>query len=193
MKGISRSLVAIAALATMFPANAAVIPLAPDGVWHTQDVILTAPDFFPDTYRATVNETVRVTDFLIENDDFDIFVNSVVRATTFHTDWPAFPAADPFVSPPFEPDPATAFASGNFGTAVFTVNAGDIISIEDIHIPPSDVGGPPFPDGTVAISAVSAVPEPASIAVLGVGLCLIGLILCTTPRLRTRPTMRAVG
>jgi hypothetical protein len=174
MRQILLSVIAAAELATTLPVNAAVIPLAPDGVWLTQDVILIAPDFFPDTYSATAKEIVRVTDFLVENDDFDIFVNSVLKATTFHTDWPGFPAADPFVSPPFEPDPAAAFASGNFGTAVFSVNAGDIISIEDIHIPPSAIGGPPFPDGTVAISAV--VPEPASLAVLGAALSVLGLI-----------------
>jgi hypothetical protein len=157
--------------------------LSNNGLQLQQDVILTAPDFFPDTYSATVNETVRVTDFFAENDDFDIFVNSALRATTFHTDWPAFPAPDPFTSPPFEPDPATAFASDNFGTAVFSVNPVDIISIEDIHIPPTDVGGPPFPDGTVAISAVSGVPEPTGLALLGVGLSLIGLVRWIAPGL----------
>jgi len=136
MKLITLSMAAAAALLGLVPADAAVIPLAPDGVWHTQDVIMTAPAFFPDTYSATAQETVRVTDILIENDDFNIFVNSVLKAITFHTDWPAFPASDPFTSPPFEPDPATAFASGNFGTAVFSVNAGDIISMKTFTFRP---------------------------------------------------------
>ena len=92
-------------------------------------------------------------------------------------DWDDFGFPSPGVGgpfPPWTPDPDIAFASGLYSGATLFLAAGShAISIRDIHIPPTTAGGSPFGDGTVAFR-VTAVPEPASLALLGVALVALG-------------------
>ena len=154
------------------PAHAAVIDLNPDGTWLTQDQDMNAGDYFTDTYMATANELVTVTDIFVISDDFNIYVNGILAQTAFAPNW----TADGLASAETIDigDPAAALASGLYANVSFFVNAGDVISIQDYSIPPEDSGAP-FPDGTVAISAIGS-PEPASMLLLGAGLAGLGLL-----------------
>ncbi len=157
-------------------AHAAVVNLAPNGLWFTQDQNMATGDFFTDTYQATKNETVRLTDIDVVSDQFGIYINGTfLENSSSVPDWTGLGASDPMQSPPYDSDPATAFSSGFFSTAVFTVHAGDVISIADIHIPPQ-ADGTVYPDGTMAISAV---PEPAVWALMLAGFAGLGATMRT--------------
>ena len=124
-----------------------------DGSWVILVEVMTAPAFFSGhwTWDSDLPVEFTITDLYVVTDWFRVHDwGSVVIDTPNMPDWD-FYVAGPFVTPPWESDPATAFASGYFSSAVIIFASGShSIEIEDHHIPPQWVGGPPFVDGTVA-------------------------------------------
>jgi len=133
---------------------AAVMPL--DGTWVVLDEIMTTPALFsgPWTWDSAFEVKFTITDLYVVTDWFNVYDwGSFVIGTPNLPDWDAY-VAGPFVSPPYTVDPDTALADGRFDSAVIYFASGShSIDIEDIHIPPQWVGGPPFIDGTVAFKA----------------------------------------
>ncbi len=155
-------------------------PLSPNGLWFIQDQgTMGAPmnvgDFFSTTYTATANEDVRITDLYTLGDNYNIYDNGNLVATTSALDYTAT-GNGPF-GYPYTTDPNVAWATTGpyaFAQAEFDALAGDVISIQEITIPTG------FPDGTVAISAISPlsdVPEPASLALLGTAIVALGAVV----------------
>lgn len=161
-------------------ANAApvAIPFLP--TWDTRDqTIGIGNDFSPD-WIATVSGTVYVTDLDVIGDNYNIYVNSGLVATTAAADCSTYGAGacDTGVANPlYYADPWAAFASGLFATAVFKVNAGDIVDIQAIALPTG------FSDSTVAIT--ETVPEPATWAMMMIGLAGLGYASWRTSRRKT--------
>ena len=128
-----------------------------DGTWVILDENMTAPAFFsggPWTWDSELPVKFTITDLYVVTDIFKVYDgSSFVIQTPYLPDWDVLGSADPF-DPPWTSDPDAALASGYFSSAVICFASGShSIDIEDIHIPPVSVGGPPFPDGTVAFKA----------------------------------------
>ena len=132
--------------------------LSLDGPWVILDQIMIAPAFFngnaPWTWDSDLPVKFTITDLYVVTDWFRVHDWGIpVIDTPNLPDWD-FYVAGPFVSPPWTDDPDVALASGYFSSAVFYFASGShSIDIEDLHIPPVSVGGPPFSDGTVAFKA----------------------------------------
>ena len=129
-----------------------------DGTWVILDENMTAPAFFsggPWTWDSDLPVEFTITDLYVVTDIFKVYDwGSFVIETPNEPDWDVLGIAGPFTSPPWTSDPDVALASGYFSSAVICFASGShSIDIEDIHIPPVSVGGPPFPDGTVAFKA----------------------------------------
>ncbi len=158
-------------------------PLALGGPWIVLDQVMATGDFFtaPDAthvWTLTCPSTCQfiLTDLFVVTDQFEVYDGGALIATTpAMPDWFGIGAPGPMVSPPWTDNPDVAFASGDFSAAVITLGAGTHdLSIRDIHIPLMAVGGAPFSDGTVAFRA--AIPEPATLALLGLALLVLGFV-----------------
>lgn len=176
---LATTVLTLAAALAAVPTTAT--PLALGGPWIVLDQTMATGDFFtaPDaTHVWTLNcpSTCRfiITDLFVATDRFEVYDGLVLIATTpLLPDWTAL-AAGPFDSPPWTDDPDIAFSSGFFSSLVISLGAGShSLSIRDIHIPPT-VSGAPFGDGTVAFRA--AIPEPATLALLGLALVGLGFV-----------------
>jgi hypothetical protein len=151
------------------PISADEAPLPLDGTWTVLDEFMSVGDFFsgPWSYTSPLPIMFTITDLFVVSDQFEVYLDAALVATTpAVADWPAY-AAGPF-DPPWTTDPDAALGSGVFSGGVYMLPAGTHdVTIRDIHIPPTAVGGPPFSDGTVAFKA-TRVPEPATLSLLSI-------------------------
>ena len=128
-----------------------------DGTWVILDEDMTTPAYFsggPWTWDSDLPVEFTITDLYVVTDWFRVHDwGSFVIETPNMPDWDAY-VGDPYDDPPWKSDPDDALAGGYFSSAVIIFASGShSIDIEDIHIPPISMGGPPFPDGTVAFKA----------------------------------------
>ena len=128
-----------------------------DGSWIILDEYMNVDEYFTGSWTWDSVFTVKftITDLYVVTDRFGVYDwDNPVIDTPDLPDWDVLGFADPYDSPPYTVDPDVALADGRFSCAVIYFTPGShSITIKDIHIPPVSVGGPDFPDGTVAFKA----------------------------------------
>jgi hypothetical protein len=167
--------IAAALLLLVSAAPAASIDMPLDGSWIVLDENMSVGDFFDNTYvwNSPYRVTLDVTDLFVVTDEFEVYdFGTLVLTTPSLPDWDTY-AANPFTDPPFTADPDVAWTRAAFSKGSITFDPGaHSITIRDIKIPVTSIGGGPFPDGTVAFRG--NIPEPGSLVLLGLGVLGVG-------------------
>jgi hypothetical protein len=161
MRILKSALVAATMLAASTAANAAVIDLDTLVGWNIQDQFSVLGGFYDNTFTTATGTDAKFTDLFVWGDEYEIYVNGIAL----------FTALAPGNGAPFEANPDVAFASNQFAKGIVALNAGDVLSFKAITLPDG------YEDGTIAVSAASAVPEPASWAMMIAGFGLVGATL----------------
>ena len=159
-------------------ANAATLPFS--GTWYDSGLVLMpgTGTFFPDSITAAQQTFVEITGYWDNTDQYQVFVNGNLVLTTpsISPPAPAIDYGDTFVT---FTTPALAWGSGLFSAGLFSVNAGDVITLKDISplffdAAASETAGVSQFDAQVGLQAVSApVPEPSGLAFVAAGLCVV--------------------
>jgi len=111
---------------------------------------------------------LQVTDLYVVGDEYEVYVNGVLKLTT--PDLPDYVGlgVGAFDDPPFTTDPNVAWSRAEFSKgSVWGILVGDLIEIKAISIPAG------FADNTVAARII---PEPGTYALLAAGLAAIAAI-----------------
>ena len=160
MKRVLESLAALGlTAATLAPVAASAqtyidIPTIP--VWSQVDQDGVLNNFYDDVWVATRNEQVLVTDYAVVGDNYKIYDDGILVATTGVADWSI---SDP-TNAHYTSDSNVAWKDPLFAHASFFANAGDQITIYATSVPST------YSDGTVSVSSV---PEPATWAMMMLG------------------------
>ena len=152
------------AVAVLFaaPASAAQIDLATllGGTYDVQDQEAVAGDFFNNTYRASVAITAKFTDLYVVGDEYNVYKNGTLLS------FAGVPVGSNTAF--FTSDPSAAYNSGNYARGLVSLAAGDVLSFRIATIPAG------YTDATIAVTALAAVPEPATWAMMIGGFGLVG-------------------
>jgi hypothetical protein len=135
--------------------------LSPGAPWDQQVQLMASGDYFSTEYTAAVGEFVHVTGFYVTGDYYNVYVNGNLVLTTPQVQPIDVDLGD---ANTLYQDPGYSFASGQFSTGTFRVNANDVIAIQDLYVPQGDP--------RIGEVAVQAVPEPASLAFCFAGFAL---------------------
>jgi hypothetical protein len=137
-----------------------------NGIWQGPfDETVGSGNLFNETWVASGAGQVQITDIYVPGDNYNVYVNGVLEASTSVADWSSY-EADAFTSPPYTGDPATAWLDPHFAHVDLPVVAGDVITISDT--PPSG-----YSDGTYAIRGVVPDSGPGVLGVLAIGALLV--------------------
>jgi hypothetical protein len=159
------------ASAAVFAAVSSADTLSLDGMWHAQYQLMQASgETFATEYTVTAAETVLITGYYENTDQYQVYVNGSLALATNAIGGPAIDFGDSFGT---YTDPSTAYGSGLFSQGEFTVAANDTIKIVDIGplYPDPPQGAGEF-DAQVGLQAVS---EPASMAMVALGILGVAL------------------
>ncbi|HEY0437394.1 MAG TPA: PEPxxWA-CTERM sorting domain-containing protein [Phenylobacterium sp.] len=138
------------------------------GSWDIQDQFDVLGNFYDNDYLADVAITAKFTDLYVWGDEYEVFVNG---SSLGYALAPSPPAAN-------NSNPDSAYNSGLFAHAALTLAQGDRLSFKAITVPQG------YSDGTIAVSASSGAPEPATWAMMIVGVGMAGSVLSRRAALR---------
>ena len=162
---IKRTAAVVAALAGLGLSHAVADPIS--SVWDVVDQQgLSAGDFFATTWTASTSETVRVTGLYALGDNYAIYDNGALVASTNAADWTA--TGNGQFGAPYTVDPGVAWATTGafaFAHASFGVSAGDVVTIQVKTLPTY------FSDGAVAVAGG---PEASTWAMAMIGFLGLG-------------------
>jgi hypothetical protein len=156
----------VAAILYSGPVFAALTAIPTLPTWDSRDEYIGVGNYFAEDWVVTKPSTsVLVTDLYVPGDNYNVYRNGVLVATTNVADCTAYAGGCTVGGPVYAPTAAAGWASSIFAHAKFGANAGDIITIQAIAIPTG------FSDSTVAITQV---PEPATWAMMLMGFAGLG-------------------
>ncbi len=162
---ITRSAAVIAAIGGIGLSQAVADPIS--SAWDVVDQQgMSVGDFFSTTWSASTSETVLVTGVYVLGDNYAIYDNGALVASTNAADWTAT-GNGPFGAP-YAVDPNVAWATTGpfaFAQASFSVSAGDAVTIQIASLPTY------FSDGAVAVIGV---PEASTWAMAMLGFLGLG-------------------
>lgn len=154
------------------------VPLSPGNTWLEQYELMGASgETFAYQYIATQDETVLISGYYENTDQYQVLVNGSLALTTPAVPGPAIDYGDSFGTY-MDPSNAT-FDSGLFSTGVLNVMANDVLTIVDI--------GPLYPDSGSfdAQVGLSVAPEPGTFAIAG--LALLSMLALVRRRVQSNP------
>jgi hypothetical protein len=154
------------ALFASAPVRADLTPIPISPAWDVRDETIGVGNYFAEQWLATVTGTVRVTDLYVPGDNYYIYDNGSLVATTSASDCTSFSPDGCTVGGSFyTADPNAAWSLSQFAHASFLANAGDIVTIQATSLPTG------YSDSTVAITQV---PELSTWAMMLIGFAGLG-------------------